>query len=40
MTLQYYNARTEKVYRLLFAPVAFLFLTGALVTIAAWWFGR
>ena len=40
MTLQYYNARTEKVYRLLFAPVAFLFLTGVLVTIAAWWVGR
>ena len=37
MTLQYYNARMEKVYRLLFAPVALLFLTGALVTVIAYW---
>ncbi|MBP1714808.1 MAG: hypothetical protein H6Q42_3011, partial [Deltaproteobacteria bacterium] len=37
MTLQYYNARMEQVYRLLFAPVALLFLTGALVTVIAYW---
>ena len=40
MTLQYYNASTEKVYRLLFAPVIMLFLTGALVTMIAYWIGR
>jgi len=40
MTLQYYNASMEKVYRLLFAPVIMLFLTGALVTIIAWGIGR
>ena len=39
MTLQYYNASMEKVYRLLFAPVVMLFLTGALVTIIAYWIG-
>lgn len=39
MTLQYYNASMEKVYRLLFAPVALLFLTGALVTLIAYWIG-
>ena len=38
MTLQYYNASMEKVYRLLAIPVAILFLTGALVTIAGYWF--
>jgi hypothetical protein len=40
MTLQYYNAGTGKVYRLLFAPVALLFLTGAVVTIVAYGVGR
>jgi hypothetical protein len=37
MTLQYYQARTDKVYRLLFAPVALLFLTGVLVMLIAFW---
>ena len=39
MTLQYYNASMEKVYRLLFAPVALLFLTGAVVAAVAYWMG-
>ncbi len=39
MTLQYYNASMEKVYRLLFVPVAMLFLTGAFVAIVAYWTG-
>ena len=39
MTLQYYNASMEKVYRLLFAPVAMLFLTGAVVAAVAYWLG-
>jgi uncharacterized protein len=40
MTLQYYHASMEKVYRLLAIPVAILFLTGALVAIAGYWFTR
>ena len=40
MTLQYYNANMAKVYRLLIAPVAVLFLTGAVVAGVAFWMGR
>jgi integral membrane protein (TIGR00529 family) len=40
MTLQYYNASMAKVYRLLIAPVAMLFLTGAVVAGVAFWMGR
>ncbi|MCX5910506.1 MAG: DUF401 family protein, partial [Deltaproteobacteria bacterium] len=40
MTLQYYNASMAKVYRLLLAPVAVLFLTGAVVAGVAFWVGR
>jgi len=40
MTLQYYNANMAKVYRLLLAPVAVLFLTGAVVAGVAFWVGR
>jgi hypothetical protein len=35
MTLEYYKASTGKVYRILIAPVAVLFLTGAVVALAA-----
>lgn len=40
MTLQFYRAPMDKVYRLLFAPVALLFLTGVLVMGIAYWVGR
>jgi integral membrane protein (TIGR00529 family) len=40
MTLQYYNASMGKVYRLLLAPVALLFLTGAAVAAVAYGLGR
>ena len=40
MTLQYYNANMAKVYHLLIAPVAVLFLTGAVVAGVAFWIGR
>lgn len=36
MTLEYYKASTGKVYRILIAPVTVLFLTGAVVALAAY----
>ncbi len=40
MTLQYYNANMDKVYRMLIAPVAMLFLTAAAVAAIAYGLGR
>jgi hypothetical protein len=37
MTLQYYQAETGRTFRLLFIPVAMIFLTGVLVFGAACW---
>jgi hypothetical protein len=38
MTLEYYKANIEKTYRLLFAPVAVIFLTGVIVFLLAYGF--
>jgi hypothetical protein len=40
MTLEYYKASVEKTYRLLFAPVAVIFLTGVIVFLLAYGFKR